>query len=181
MKRTTRSSFRLGTGTFGTDAPDEGENPSSLPPSFWDSGGLLRATDFRSFAAGRRSKDRANCGANVLAGKGVREQPFEFRLLPRRWRSRGTWGSLPSEPPTPPGQVPRGRREERPSGAGDGKAPGSRAGGRARARAPFSAVWRGRTHARLGGWARFATVGGAAAAAVAAPAAALRQAPAGLA
>lgn len=48
----------------------------------------------------------------------------------------------------------------------------------ARARAPFSAVWRGRTHARLGGWARFATVGGAAAVAAAA---ALRQAPAGLA
>lgn len=48
----------------------------------------------------------------------------------------------------------------------------------ARARAPFSAVWRGRTHARLGGWARFATVGGAAEVAVPA---ALRQAPAGLA
>lgn len=51
--------------------------------------------------------------------------------------------------------------------------------GRARTRAPFSAVWRGRTHARLGGWARFATVGGAVE--VAAAAATLRQAPAGLA
>lgn len=51
--------------------------------------------------------------------------------------------------------------------------------GRARARAPFSAVWRGRTHARLGGWARFATVGGAVE--VAAAVATLRQAPAGLA
>lgn len=50
---------------------------------------------------------------------------------------------------------------------------------RARARAPFSAVWRGRTHARLGGWARFATVGEAVE--VAAAAATLRQAPAGLA
>lgn len=60
---------------------------------------------------------------------------------------------------------------------GNEKEPGSRAGGRARA--PFSAVWRGRTHARLGGWARFATVGEAAA--VAAAGAALRQAPAGLA
>lgn len=49
----------------------------------------------------------------------------------------------------------------------------------ARARAPFSAVWRGRTHARLGGWARFATVGGAVE--VAAAVATLRQAPAGLA
>lgn len=48
----------------------------------------------------------------------------------------------------------------------------------ARARAPFSAVWRGRTHARLGGWARFATVGGAV---EAAEPVALRQAPAGLA
>ena len=51
--------------------------------------------------------------------------------------------------------------------------------GRARTRAPFSAVWRGRTHARLGGWARFATVGGAVE--VAAAVATLRQAPAGLA
>ena len=62
-------------------------------------------------------------------------------------------------------------------GSGDREGPG-KPRGRARARAPFSAVWRGRTHARLGGWARFATVGGAAAVAAAA---ALRQAPAGLA
>lgn len=45
---------------------------------------------------------------------------------------------------------------------------------RARERAPFSAVWRGRTLARLGGWARFATVGGVVE--VAAAVAALRQA-----
>lgn len=183
MNLTARSSSRLGTGTFGTDAPDEG-GPLVLLPSLWDSGGLLRATDFRSFAAGRRSKDRANCGANVLAGKGVREQPFEFRLVPRRWRGRGTWRSLPSEPADPDasgpsaertaGRAPVGSRGR--EGAGQ---PCGRAG--ARERAPFSAVWRGRTHARLGGWARFATVGGAVAPAVVAPAAALRQAPAGLA
>lgn len=29
----------------------------SFPPSLWGSGGPIQATDFRSFAAGRRSKD----------------------------------------------------------------------------------------------------------------------------
>lgn len=63
---------------------------------------------------------------------------------------------------------------------GSGEREGSRKPrGRARARAPFSAVWRGRTHARLGGWARFATVGGVVE--VAAAVATLRQAPDGLA
>lgn len=66
------------------------------------------------------------------------------------------------------GKGPDGRRE---GGEGVGQPRG-----RARARAPFSAAWRGRTLARLGGWARFATAAG-----VAAAAATLRQARAGLA
>lgn len=49
---------------------------------------------------------------------------------------------LPSEPadPTPRCKVSRGRRENRPPGPRDGKQPGSRAGGRARARPFFSSV-----------------------------------------
>lgn len=107
----------------------------------------------------------------------MREQPFEFRLLSRRWWGRGTRKPCPLSQ-----QVRRlgakcreggGKTARRDQGTGSSQE-AVREG--ARARAPFSAVWRGRTHARLGGWARFATVGGAAAVAVPA---ALRQAPAG--
>lgn len=79
----------------------------------------------------------------------MREQPFEFRLLPRRWRGRGTWGSLPSEPADPDasgpsaertaGRAPVGSRGR--EGAGQ---PCGRAGARAR---PFFSSVAG-SHAR---------------------------------
>lgn len=110
----------------------------------------------------------------------MREHPFEFRLsffkaVVGKGDVRNTALESLRIPPLrancPEGGGKRARREQ-----GEGR---SQEAARARARAPFSAVWRGRTHARLGGWARFATVGEAVE--VAAAVATLRQALAGLA
>lgn len=113
----------------------------------------------------------------------MREHPFECRLsfFKAVVGKGGKYEILPSKAKGAHLSVQIARRAAGKGRDGSGDREGARKPrGRARARAPFSAVWRGRTHARLGGWARFATVGEAVEVAAAAVAT-LRQAPAGLA